>query len=122
MNKLLLSTLAIAATLVVSASRLDGVVWPAVIAPSQSIVAPGATVTFTITTNQSGSSSTLLNLSNNNSSAFSSFPTSVTIASGQTQVTFQATTSSSYNGTVNVTAAANDHSAQTSLQINREQP
>lgn len=111
---------------VVHARLLDGQTWPVVVLPSVATVNAGESVGFSLTTNQSATTSTTVYLTSSNS-AILQVPTSITIPAGNAGAYFTATTSplpsakiaakSMLGESVKITATANGRSAETNVTV-----
>lgn len=72
---------------------------------------PGNTITYQVTLNQAATGTQAVAISSSTPAKFSSMPSTIYVADGETTQSFQATLASTASGTVSVQATCNGHSA-----------
>lgn len=77
----------------------------------------GQTVTFQVGLNQPAVGSQAVSIAASDPSQFSSIPTTIYVANGQTTQTFQATLTSDASGSIAVTAACNGYSTEEEIEV-----
>lgn len=77
----------------------------------------GQTVTFQVGLNQAAVGSQAVSIDASDPSQFSSIPSTVYVANGQTTQTFQATLTSSASGSITIEASCNGYSAEEEVEV-----
>lgn len=77
----------------------------------------GQTVTFQVGLNQPAVGFQAVSISASDPSQFSSIPSTIYVANGQTTQTFQATLTSTASGSITVTAACNGYSTEEEVEV-----